>query len=846
MNKLGLRKQNLFLLKHFLRALRFIGLTLVVFVTLTTAFVYFYSDQIKNILLSELDKNVKEEVSVKIEDVSLTWWTHFPNISLELENVNVTQQIRNKSDTLVQLEHIGLGLDVSELMANDFTIEKIFLKEGQINLRIFDGKFNNYSIFKKNTKDSTSIALDLEKITVKKVYFSYENFKDQHLYSIYFNNNKLKFKYRDTETTSQLKGDLHINKIIIKGKEYIGDRAVKTNIKLAYTGDDKKFQLKKSTLEINGGKFDLNGFFINNDQQLLDFSFKAHEGKLSVISSLLPSSIASEINKYKTKGKVYFDGKVKGKLAKGNNPAIDVNFGFKDASFTDPKTKQAITHANLNGSFTNGRLRNAFSTKLLIDDFSIKLQGGTAKGSFLYSNFADPQIDVQLDAKLPFNSLINLIGNEHFHSPKGFLSAKINIKSPLYLLVNNPKSTKITSKGELKLDNISFGIKNSDINCKAINGHFLINKTDLGIVNFEGKAGNSDFKLDGIISQFIPFVFGYGDKLLLQGGFKSKFIDLDQLLSQNIDTKQKKNEPKQHYNFKISPWLSFDLDCSFNKVKFRKLQGKDEMRNLSGALHLKNQLFTYDHIRFTVASGKFENKGFINAKDENNIQFFNKCNLSQLDVQEFFYVFENFNQDFITDKNIKGKLHGSYDVTLLFDKALRVNLKKIKLNTDLKITYGELINFAPLQEMGKYLSKKKYKRFVRDSDLKRVKFAELKSNIRIINGMILIPKITIKNSLNTINISGTHSMDNNINYKIDFPLVNYNKVEAGTKIDESKYLNIFMEIAGTTKKYEVNVKQTEILRDLKQVIQETVKDEPKPDQTIELDLDEDAIILDIE
>lgn len=832
---------------HFLRALRFIGLTIIVFLSLTTAFVYFYSGQIKNILLSELDKNIKKEVTVKIDKVQLTWWAHFPNISLELKNVTVSQKIRKDTDTLVNMRHIGLGLDISELLANDFTIEKIYLKEGKVNLRVFDGKFNNYSIFKtKQSDDSTStkISLDLEKINITRVNFAYQDYRDKHHYSIYLEDNYLKLKYNSNGIDSYLKGDLNINKIQIKGKNYFENRAITTDIKLVYTKKDKQFTLEKSNLIINGGQFDLEGFYINNLSQTLNLSIKAHEAKLTALASLLPGSVSSIINKYQTKGNIYFDGQIKGSLSREKTPAIDINFGFKNASFTDPVSKQSITEANLTGRFTNGRLRNTISSKLLIDDFSIKTQGGTAKGKFLYSNFSTPQIDMDLDADMPFASLVDFIGNNHFHSPKGHLSANIKLKAPLELILNDPKNHNITSKGELKIKNVSFGINNSDLLCRSINGHFLINKTDLGIINFEGTAGNSDFNLNGIISQFIPFVFGYGDELLLQGGFNSKFIDLDQLLSQNINTEEKKD---QNYNFKISPWLSFDLDCSFDKVKFRRLNGKDELRKVSGELHLKDQLFDYKNVHFTVASGKFENNGFINAKDENNIKLYNQCELNNLDVQEFFYVFENFNQDFITDKNIKGKIKGKYNATLLFDQALRLNVNKLKLNTDFTITYGELINFTPLQEMGKYLKKKRYRKYVQNTDLNKVVFSELKTKISMIDGVILLPEMNIKNSVTNINISGTHSMDNKINYKIDFPLINYNKIEGNNDIDEKKYLNIFMEISGTTENYKVDVKESQMLKDFTQVIKQNLKqDTPKEDQTIELDIENEDNTIDID
>lgn len=117
----------------------------------------------------------------------------------------------------------------------------------------------------------------------------------------------------------------------------------------------------------------------------------------------------------------------------------------------------------------------------------------------------------------------------------------------------------------------------------------------------------------------------------------------------------------------------------------------------------------------------------------------------------------------------------------------------------------------------------------------------------MIDGVILLPEMNIKNSVTNINISGTHSMDNKINYKIDFPLINYNKIEGNNDIDEKKYLNIFMEISGTTENYKVDVKESQMLKDFTQVIKQNLKqDTPKEDQTIELDIENEDNTIDID
>ena len=166
-------------------------------------------------------------------------------------------------------------------------------------------------------------------------------------------------------------------------------------------------------------------------------------------------------------------------------------------------------------------------------------------------------------------------------------------------------------------------------------------------------------------------------------------------------------------------------------------------------------------------------------------------------------------------------MSGSYNFKLKFDQKLRLDYQEIMASTDLKITDGELINFAPLMEMKTYLTKKKFEKYVQNADLSQVVFSELKSKIWIENSTIYIPKSRIKNSVAQIAISGTHSFDNKIDYTLDFPLVNYRRERENT-INENKYLNIIMGIKGTTDDYKLDFKTTDIIKDLGGVIKESV------------------------
>jgi hypothetical protein len=83
--------------------------------------------------------------------------------------------------------------------------------------------------------------------------------------------------------------------------------------------------------------------------------------------------------------------------------------------------------------------------------------------------------------------------------------------------------------------------------------------------------------------------------------------------------------------------------------------------------------------------------------------------------------------------------------------------KELKVKSHLIIEKGELIQFKPLESLSDYIS---------IEDLKEVKFSTLENTIEIDNNVISIPTMEIKSSALSLFISGTHTFEQKINYRI--------------------------------------------------------------------------------
>ena len=123
-----------------------------------------------------------------------------------------------------------------------------------------------------------------------------------------------------------------------------------------------------------------------------------------------------------------------------------------------------------------------------------------------------------------------------------------------------------------------------------------------------------------------------------------------------------------------------------------------------------------------------------------------------------FYQCENFGQEQLTDKHLKGKLDTKIQLGSVWTSDFTCDLKKIVAQGDISITNGELTDYAPMMELSK---------FADVNDLKHLKFDKLTNTIQILDGKILIPQMELKNNALNIALSGTHTFpDNYLDYRI--------------------------------------------------------------------------------
>jgi hypothetical protein len=175
----------------------------------------------------------------------------------------------------------------------------------------------------------------------------------------------------------------------------------------------------------------------------------------------------------------------------------------------------------------------------------------------------------------------------------------------------------------------------------------------------------------------------------------------------------------------------------------------------------------------------------------------------QINIQQLFTAFNNFAQNFIIDKNVKGSLNGTIQFTAQWDSSLNFIAKSLKARAELEVTNGELVQFEPMLKLSKYISV---------DELRLIRFKTMKNEIFVNDRMVTLPEMAIHSTAFNISVSGTHSFDNVFDYRMRVLLSEmlFNKAR-NKRTDMDEYLveedgqrtTIPLIIAGTPDNFDV-------------------------------------------
>jgi hypothetical protein len=762
----------------------------VVFISLVGS-VFLFKDKIINQFVREANKNLNTPVKIGKFDVSI--FSQFPQLSIVLSDVYV-EDSHPGNYPLLTAKTVSFQLNAIEVWGGSYTIKGLKIVDSETNLKINDKGITNYDVTKKkDVKDkSASIRFELQKVRLINTKVNYIDRKaDQ---DFIFNSKDLLASIVSENDLYSIdaEGELTTTKISVNQNLFFTDKSFQVKSQLVYDDVNRSVNIKPSTLELKSALFDVQGNYSWKEKSLIDLTTKGKDADIQTLLSLFPESVSDRVEKYQSKGDVYFTAKLKGEISNKKSPSLSVDFGFNDATIFHPEYKTRMEEASLRGSYASPEVMDLSKGSLILKDIKGKLNDERFVANFILNNFDNPNVICDFRGRVDAASVMSFYPIQNVSNLSGSLLADISFEGEIGLLKKKATAQRVTTTGTIDLQNINLIYGEDKTPLKKLTGNLQFNNNDLALSNVTGSLGNSDFILNGFFKNVITFLLFENQPIGIETDLKSNFLDVDQLFA--LAFGKPSSGKTQEYEFKISKNINLNFNCDVKALRYKRFHAQQ----LKGDLLVKSQMAASRNITFKSMGGDMVVSGIVDANNAKAIDVVSTFKLNGIHVDSVFYVFRNFDQDFIEDRHLKGKAFA--DVNL--EMVLRPNLSLFQetLIGDITVTIknGELNNFEPMQKLNKYLD---------DEGLSKLRFSDLKNDIHIENKTVYIPQMEVRTNVTSLKVSGTHTFDQRIDYRIVAPLRSRKKIdpqEAQAALEEDGgQAKIYLKITGTTDDYRI-------------------------------------------
>lgn len=624
-----------------LKTAKYLGITFVVIIGLLFLTPIVFADKIKE----QIKKTANEKLTAELNysDVSVSFFQHFPSLTLTLSDLSLNGSAPYKSEKFITAKEVSFGIDVASLIfSKEVKIDQIYLSDSFINVKVNAKGEANYNVYKSSSqattpKDSTETALKLERIEILNSKIIYDDLSTK----VHFD--AFGFNYLGKGDLNKAVFDLYskakIEKLNIayEGEPYLMNKKIDADLITKVNVNSLSFYFQQNNLKINQLLVDFKGKFdFLKDGYNMDFVIKSDNSNLYDVFTAFPPKYITWLSKTELKGNTNLLLTLKGDYIASQKIAPDLNLDIKiDSGFVN-YNKSAFPVSNLNLDIKT-KVPSLNPDLAIVDgkNLSLNINKDYLKSKFYVEGINTPNIDADFKAKIDLEKLMKALGIPNIVL-KGSLAGDVK------------------AKGKFDLKNKLFPVTNGIIDLE--NGYLKTPYYPNPITNItiKSKIENQKGTFDDLKVNLKPTQFTFEGKPVFVEADLSNFNDL----AYNIKAK---GELDVNKIYKVFSQKGLDLDgfvkadlvlkgkqSDAEKGNYSKLYNKGtlELRNIGIASEYLPKKFIIKEGIFKINQDKMSFNNFLAAYGESDFKMNG-------------YLQNVFN--YITTKT--GVLKGSFKVT---------------------------------------------------------------------------------------------------------------------------------------------------------------------------------------
>lgn len=765
-----------------------------------------FNEQITRRVLDEVSGSLRTELEVREAKLSLL--SGFPNASVNLADVRLKDAF---GKNLLAAREVAFRFKITSLFGDRIEVKNLLVSGGALAVRVNERGQANYDIFKKTSPRAAATAdsdlrIALENAELKNLLLSYQNAKTKQTAEINLRNCGFAGDFSARQFLLSSQADLTVARLQLDRSRYLLGKTVRYNAVIAVDLDKGLFDFQNVELNVGGNAFAVEGIAVDKPEYTdLNLKLVGKEGDVSLVVDLLPDPYHRYFSDFQSSGAYTFSGFVRGRASKTQTPTVGMEVALRNGAVKSEKLQSPLRNVSFRATYSAPPSGQGVFE---IADFQADFGGQPFAFDLKITDLDDPVVDFRCHGALPLDAAYGLFNNPTVTSGSGLARVnRLTVQGRYADMTSMSRIPNVRATGEVQFEDASITYNQVPITFQS--GRIALDDNLFLLDSLALNIGRSDVALSGSARNVLPVLFAdslntTNALLEFSAKWRSRRFDVTQFMAMfavqedavqggqpELDSlRTAANLERQ----RLTDRLKGVFEATFDAFEYEKIQGQ----NFFGRL-------AFDHNVLTIKGDVQTMQGSLNL--DGTAHFAISPTLSMritarnLDLRTCMEQCENFGQSIITADNLRGRLSGRVLLYAFWNERNDFLMDKLRAYADVTATNGELVGLKMLEE---------FSSFVHLEDLRRVKFTNLQNYLEIRDRKLYLPAMFIQSNALNMTLSGTHSFDNDIDYKIKvnagqtlFSRIKRHDPDLDPLPAKDGLFNVFYTIVGTVDQYDM-------------------------------------------
>ena len=787
-----------------------------VIVTTVSVLTYAYGDKAVQWLTEEAIQ--KLDIPVKLRRVRLSMFRSFPKVALVLQDVEVQSPATQPKAEWVRVQTVACSFDIWKLLHKQYVVEEIAFENGRVNIAAIAACVASPQENQKTeiTVKGAMPAMALQLLKLKNIQVSYE--QAQQAYHCDIKHLQANLAWAQAQLHVNVKSDGLVPHIRHHKREWHPNAPLSMQAALTYDEQRQQVVIDPTWIQHDKARITLQGTLGTQPQAPIQLTIKGTQISPAIGLDHLP-----DLQKHAWLVNALKDSTIEGDFKvgkpKGDQQAISLQgtLTMSPTTWSLASNIQPITLQRIVSQVRVPDVNDLKTASCQIDQLTGALSNSTAQASISVKNFLAPRVQCSAQSQLDLAGLPPLLSQQSISKVAGKITLSCQVKACVDALMQGKATEKdLQLACQLHAQDVLLKAAAAPLPCQNLHGTLLLKNRALTIKKLACQVGPSTFTLRGTIPKPISFLLKKSPQLHTHLQLAVDNLDVDKLMPppNKEHTDSKSGNTSVPIGIGIPPPYTLALDYRINDVRYQQFHSQ----HIRGKLRLNHRKVALEKLQMDLAGGQLHLDSTVNVVPR-GLDVSTKAKLQRIDVVQLLHTFKNFDQTFLTSEHIRGELTAESDLNVQVAPQGHVRWNTCQAMIDVALRNGALHNHPLMQQTAQHMSQQ---------SLTHIQIPTLRKRFRIQDGTIHIPPIDMRAGDVHMRLSGTHTLDDKINYGLDIPLAGLKGVDEYLPPMLPKNIlddmQLRLKLQGTTRKYKVTYDTQDLRQRLKRKLKELQKE----------------------